>query len=187
MTAVEVDRTSAPQADLPYTVPVKTSFLRTIANVSLGLAALCLAILLLGEDNTGEDFLFGTLGVLLFGVGGFYLRKSVPTFKTAFDATDDGLTVHSQYGSVGPIPWAEIREFKLEKTKVKFVSLKAIGVVLQNPEKTLAGTSLNSRFQRLASEYTDYSAISVPTMLIDGATFEVLDKLNAILKAKKGG
>lgn len=185
MTASDItaDTTSHPQ--LPYFVKTRTGVLRIVANVSLGLAALSALTLFFSDEMSEVDYLFGIGGVLFFGVGGYFLRTSVPGFVTAFDATDEGLTVNSQYGSVGPIPWNDIREIRMDTTKVKFLNLKSIGVVLQDPQRTLGNKNLFKRISGMAAEYTSSSALSVPTMFIDGAAFDVLDNLNAILKRMK--
>ncbi|MEM7696071.1 MAG: STM3941 family protein [Pseudomonadota bacterium] len=173
-------------AALPYEVPVKTGFLKTIATVSLVMAGLSGLMLVVGEATTPEDMVMAVVGVLFFGIGGFYMRRAVPTFTTAFRATEDGLSVGNQYGTIGPVPWADIREFRMEKTKVKFLSLKSVAVVLQDPEKTLRDKGFMNRLSGMASTWTDSSALGVPVMFIDAPHFVVLDRLNAILKAQKG-
>ncbi|GAB5375802.1 MAG: hypothetical protein AcusKO_22640 [Acuticoccus sp.] len=185
---MSLSETPAPAADtaLPYHVPTSTRTLNIVAWTALVLGALSFLMLVSGDVESGEDMLAAVGGTVFFGGLGGWLKFKLKSFRTAFEATEEGVTLHDQYGKKGPIGWHEIRDFRIVKTKVAgFLTLKAIGVELEDPDRTLSRMNVVTRLSGKASEFMDTTPLGVPTMVIAAPTYAVLDRLNATLARKR--
>lgn len=182
------DDISRTDTALPYSVPTSTRRLNLIAWTAIVLGALSFLMLVGGGVESEEDMLAGLGGTIFFGGLGGWLKFKLGRMRNALEATEEGITLHDQYGTKGPIAWPEIREFRLTKTKVaKLLTLKAIGIELQDPERTLSRMNLVTRLSGAANEFLDGPPLAVPTLILAAPTYEVLDRLNATLARKKSG
>lgn len=75
-------------------------------------------------------FLSGLLGVIFFGIVGFYILKRLIKNTPGLIISNDGITDNSNGISAGFIPWSDIKEIK----QINIASQSFINLMVKNPQ-----------------------------------------------------
>jgi hypothetical protein len=100
-------------------------------------------------------FISGVLGIIFFGIVGFFILKKIGDKSPGLIISDEGIMENAMYTSVGFIPWSDV--IKIENMKI--ANQMFIGIILRNPNEYIE--KQKSGFKRKVMQ-TNYKKFGTP-------------------------
>lgn len=175
----------ADAALLPYRVPAARKRARLFAWGGFALAALCALFLALDPTVAADESQLGmaVLGIVVFAAAGVIGLRRSRSDHDAIVATEAGVTLRAGASDLGPVAWNEIVSVAVKRHK----GMRYLGFELREPDRTMSRFGTFQRANGLLGPFLGLEPMMIVGAYVDAPLYDVADRLNAILKAKRGG
>ena len=146
--------------------------------VSVALVAICIWMLTLPAGAIGvKGTLAAYVGILLFGLVGFFFLSRLLSPKPAVVIDGSGLLDNASAVNAGLIPWAEIKDVRVSS----FRNQRFLAIYVNDPEKYLSRANPIKRAVMRANQSMVGTAITIPLSALSVSSEELLSILGKYL------